>query len=220
MTARKEEAGATGLASALVASGALQTDWLGAFHAVPRELFVPERIWPGIADGTRQGRAVDNRTDPEGWRKAVYSDIPLTTQWDDGGHEGDDVGTIPSSSNSKPEMVFAMLGDLDVHDGMRVLEIGTGTGWNAALLSHRVGGENVVSVEFDPEVAKGAAERLAYAGLSPTTVVGDGRLGYPGRGSVRPDHCHLLDRGRPPRMGGADGYRWGDRRPLGSGQRR
>ncbi|MEU2833840.1 protein-L-isoaspartate(D-aspartate) O-methyltransferase [Streptomyces lavendulae] len=181
MTARKEEAGPTGLASALVASGALQTDWLGAFHTVPRELFVPERIWPGIPDGTEQGRAVDYRTDPEAWYRAVYSDIPLTTQWDDGQHDGDDVGTTPSSSNSKPEMVFSMLGDLNARDGHRTLEIGSGTGWNAALLSHRTGAENVVTIEFDPAVAKSAARNLEAAGFFPTTVVGDGRLGYPGR---------------------------------------
>ncbi|MEV7414102.1 methyltransferase domain-containing protein [Streptomyces sp. NPDC089919] len=181
MTAREEAAGPTGLASALVASGALQTDWLGAFHAVPRELFVPERIWPGIPDGTEQGRAVDYGTDPEAWYRAVYSDIPLTTQWDDGEHDGDGVGTTPSSSNSKPEMVFSMLGDLNARDGHRTLEIGSGTGWNAALLCHRTGSENVVTIEFDPSVAKSASRNLEDAGFFPTTVVGDGRLGFPGR---------------------------------------
>lgn len=179
MTERTEEASPQGLASALVAAGALASDWLPTYKAVPRELFVPSRIWPGIPDGTRQNPLVDRATDPEAWLTAVYSDIPLTTHWDDGAHTGDDLGTTPSTSNSQPHMVFSMLDDLDVKDGHRVLEIGTGTGWNAGLLSHRLGCENVVSVEFDPAAAKGAADSLRAAGLSPVLIVGDGRLGHP-----------------------------------------
>ncbi|MEV6326646.1 methyltransferase domain-containing protein [Streptomyces sp. NPDC051909] len=179
MYARTEEAGPSELASALVASGALRPEWLPAFEAAPRELFVPDRIWPGIADGTRQTAMVDRAADPAGWRKAVYSDIPLTTQWDDGAHTGDSLGTRPSSSSSQPSMVCAMLADLHVRDGHKVLEIGTGTGWNAGLLSHRLGSSGrVVSVEYDPEVSRMAAGHLRAAGLSPLLITGDGRNGY------------------------------------------
>lgn len=178
MTTRTEEVGPSGLASALVASGALRSDWLASFRAVPRDLFVPHRIWPGIADGTRQNPVVDRAKDPDAWFEAVYSDIPLTTQWDDGNHTGDGLGKTPSSSSSQPRMVFSMLADLDVKDGHRALEIGTGTGWNSALLAHRLGAENVVSLEFDPEVAKEAVQNQRTAGLSPLVIVGDGRLGY------------------------------------------
>ncbi|MFJ6318092.1 methyltransferase domain-containing protein [Streptomyces californicus] len=180
MTARKEEVGPSGLASALVASGALRSDWLTTFNAVPRGMFVPDRIWPGIADGTRQNPVVDRVRDPDAWLRAVYSDIPLTTQWDDGSHSGDGLGEMPSSSSSQPHMVFSMLADLDVTDGNRVLEIGTGTGWNAGLLAHRLGGGNVVSIEFDPDVAEQAGENQRNAGLCPLVIVGDGRLGYAG----------------------------------------
>ncbi|CAM5496908.1 protein-L-isoaspartate(D-aspartate) O-methyltransferase [Streptomyces avidinii] len=180
MTIRAEEAGLNGLASALVETGALTSDWLPTFKAVPRESFVPARVWPGIADGTRQTELVDREKDPEAWFKCVYSDIPLTTQWDDGKHVGDGLGTTPTSSNSMPRMVFSMLADLDVREGHRTLEIGTGTGWNAGLLAHRLGGENVVSIEYDEAVAKGAGENLRRAGLSPLVIVGDGRLGYSG----------------------------------------
>ncbi|MFJ8624637.1 methyltransferase domain-containing protein [Kitasatospora sp. NPDC093550] len=172
------EAGPRGLASVLVTGGALTSDWLPSYHAVPRELFVPDRIWPGIADGTRQHPALDKSKDPEAWRRAVYSDVPLTTQWDDGAHQGDGLGTTPTSSNSMPTMVFSMLQDLDVRPGHRVLEIGAGTGWNAGLLAHRLGDLNVVTVEYDPEVARGARENLRRAGLAPTVVEGDGRAGW------------------------------------------
>ncbi|MFF2145411.1 methyltransferase domain-containing protein [Kitasatospora sp. NPDC058190] len=174
-----EEAGPQGLASALVAGGALSSDWLPSFNAVPRELFVPDRIWPGIADGTKQNPVVHRSQDPEAWHRAVYSDVPLTTQWDDGEHEGDGLGTTPSSSNSMPTMVFSMLQDLDVRPGDRVLEVGTGTGWNAGLLAHRLGSANVVTVEYDPDVALGARENLRRARVGPTVVQGDGRAGWP-----------------------------------------
>ncbi|MEV7024310.1 methyltransferase domain-containing protein [Kitasatospora sp. NPDC093558] len=173
-----KEAGPQELASALVAGSALTSDWLPSFTAVPRELFVPERIWPGIADGSRQNPAVYRSRDPDAWRRAVYSDIPLTTQWDDGNHEGDGLGTTPTSSNSMPTMVVSMLRDLNVRPGDRVLEIGTGTGWNAGLLAHRLGDPNVVTVEFDPEVARSARENLRRAGLEPTVIEGDGRDGW------------------------------------------
>lgn len=179
MAAGTEEAGPQGLASALVASGALHSDWLPAFEAVPRELFVPDRMWPGIPDGTRQNPLVDRATAPDAWFEAVYCDIPLTTHWDDGKHSGDDLGTTPSTSSSQPHMVFSMLADLDIKDGHRVLEIGTGTGWNAGLLAYRLGRENVVSVEYDPAAAKGAAESLHAARLAPVLIVGDGRDGHP-----------------------------------------
>ncbi|MCM2419749.1 methyltransferase domain-containing protein [Streptomyces sp. RKAG293] len=173
------EAGPGGLASVLLANGSLTTDWLPTFEAVPRELFVPDTLWPGRESGVGQGEHISRLNDPEAWRTAVYSDIPLTTQWDDGKHTGTGRGTTPTSSNSRPKLVFAMLAALDVEPGHKVLEIGTGTGWNAALLAHRVGAENVVTVEVDTVNAAEAAARLERAGVRPLSVVGDGALGFP-----------------------------------------
>lgn len=80
-------------------------------------------------------------------------------------------GLRPSSSCSQPSVVAAMLDALDVHDGHRVLEIGTGTGWNAALLCERVGTHGyVISVEVDPTIADG--------GYAPLVVTADGTKGY------------------------------------------
>ncbi|MFE2346373.1 DUF6879 family protein [Kitasatospora cineracea] len=58
-------------------------------------------------------------------------------------------------------------------------EIGTGTGWNAALLAHRLGSANVTTVEVDAATAAAARHRLARAGYAPVTVVGDGERGHP-----------------------------------------
>ncbi|MFE4795428.1 methyltransferase domain-containing protein [Streptomyces sp. NPDC056708] len=135
-------------------------------------------MWPGQASGTRQGECVDRSADPVGWWGKVYSDVPLTTQWDDAAQAGPDRGRSPTSSSSMPKMVLSMLRELRVERGNRVLEIGTGTGWNAALLSHRLGPGNVVTIEVDPAVPEEARRRLAASGLTPVSVVGDGAKGY------------------------------------------
>ncbi|MER7771608.1 methyltransferase domain-containing protein [Kitasatospora sp. NPDC096140] len=178
---QEAEAGRARLASALIANGSLTSDWLSAYDTVPRHWFVPDLVWPGQGDGVRQGDSVNRHADPAAWWRAVYSDVPLTTQWDDGDHTGEHRGTTPTSSNSMPTMVFSMLAALDVEPGDRVLEVGTGTGWNAALLSQRLGSGNVVTVEVDEDNAAEAQLRLKRARYSPTLVVGDGAAGHPPR---------------------------------------
>lgn len=176
-----EEAGPERLASALLESGALKTDWLPAYEAVPRHQFVPGSIWPGRAGMNWQDDRVTFDGQPDLWWEAVYQDAPITTQWDNGAYTGPKKGRTPTSSNSMPTMVFTMLDALDVHDGQHVLEIGTGTGWNAALLAHRLGADHVVSVEVDRRTAEDARNRLALAGLHPLVHIGNGADGYPDR---------------------------------------
>lgn len=176
-----KEAGPEGLASQLMDKGALSPEWLPAFRAVPRHLFVPDRLWPGRASGVGQGECIDRTTDPETWWEKVYSDIPLTTQWDDGTHAGTGKGSSPTSSSSMPKMVFSMLDALSVERGNQVLEIGTGTGWNAALLAYRLGPDNVTTIEVDPANTEEARRRFAATGLTPFSVTGDGAEGYPER---------------------------------------
>lgn len=172
------EATPDGLASQLLAKGTLTSDQLPWFDSAPREWFVPEVIWPGQTQGTGQGHAIDGRQNPVGWRRAVYTDISLTTQWDDGRHTGKAKGKVPTCSNSQPSMVFSMLRALDVDRSHVVLEIGTGTGWNAALLCARVGSENVVTIEVDEDNAKSARAHIERAGFKPISVIGDGIQGW------------------------------------------
>ncbi|NYI06818.1 methyltransferase domain-containing protein [Allostreptomyces psammosilenae] len=174
-----ETAGPEWLASALMEKGALTSEWLPAFNAAPRHLFIPDVIWPGRAGMNRQDDRVIRSEEPEVWWSAVYRDAPITTQWDDGNYTGPGKGKIPSSSSSMPTMVFSMLDALGVEDGHRVLEIGTGTGWNAALLSHRLGSDNVFTIEVDETSARDARKRLNDAGFHPVSVIGDGAEGYP-----------------------------------------
>lgn len=175
-------AGPEELAAALFSNGALTAEWMPSFLAVPRHRFMPEVIWPGKTNMNHQADRVVRGAEPDLWRKAVYSDIAITTQWDDGKHVGPGKGRIASSSSSMPTMVFSMLDALDVQTGHQVLEIGTGTGWNAALLCHRLGDLNVTTVEVDERLAEDARARLFAAGFTPTIIRGDGAQGH-GAGS-------------------------------------
>ncbi|WP_436775617.1 methyltransferase domain-containing protein [Yinghuangia sp. YIM S09857] len=121
----------------------------------------------------------DRRDEPQRWDAAAWADRPVVVQVCDGDDgDADDVPPWPSSSASQPSVVASMLLDLDVADGMRVLEIGTGSGWNAGLLAHRLGDANVVTVEVDQALAATARTRLAAIGLAPLVVTVDGAEGF------------------------------------------
>ncbi|AXK37714.1 methyltransferase domain-containing protein [Streptomyces armeniacus] len=128
---------------------------------------------------TGQSFAVRRSERPEVWEQYAAADVPLVTQWDDGQHVGPDPGRVPTSSASMPSVVMRMLNDLDAQHGQRVLEIGTGTGWNAALLAHQLGNWNVVSVEVDSGVANQARSAISRAGLGVEVVNADGADGHP-----------------------------------------
>ena len=87
---------------------------------------------------------------------------------------------VPISSSSQPGMMVAMLKQLDLRPGLRILEIGAGTGYNAALLQEMVGESGrVTSLEIDPEVAGWAQTRLADAGYDQVEVIEtDGGAGW------------------------------------------
>jgi protein-L-isoaspartate(D-aspartate) O-methyltransferase len=152
----------------------LADSWRSAFTATPRELFIPDRaLW---VRGGEVKISIDRDTDPDTWMAAVSSDDFIVTQLDDGttGGEGD-----YTSSSSMPSIMLAMLTALDVHEGQRVLEIGTGTGYNAALLAHRLGTDAVVSIEIDPDVAQQARANLAKVNHPVRVITADGAAGYP-----------------------------------------
>lgn len=157
------------LTAALVEASTLTPDWEPVFRAVPRAELTPDRIH-------YEDEWIDRRENSARWLDLVNSDLPLVTQLDDGAQDGD--GT-PTSSSSMPTVVAQMLRHLGVADGMRVLDVGTGTGWTSALLTQRLGDASVTTVEVDHDIAEQARERLVRAGLKPRTVIGDGYLGHP-----------------------------------------
>jgi len=76
-----------------------------------------------------------------------------------------DADGVAVSSASAPGAVAGMLDQLDVRPGHRVLEIGAGTGYNAALLAHLAGPAGAVTtIDIDEDVAAGARRGLIAAG--------------------------------------------------------
>ena len=100
----------------------------------------------------------------EGDRKRAYLDMPLRIGY--------------GQTISQPYMVAIICQTADVKEGDRVLDIGTGSGYQAAVLAEL--GGRVHTVERIPELAELARERLAAAGYEAVDVhVGDGSLGLP-----------------------------------------
>jgi protein-L-isoaspartate O-methyltransferase len=181
MTRQEPPAGAgAAMFAAAQERAVLDPRWAEAFAAVPRHRFLPARVWLPGPEGGPHYLPVDRETDPEGWWGAAYGPDPVVTQVDDGRAEPPGgPGMAATSSVSAPDIVLAMLYDLDLREGHRVLEIGTGPGWNAGLLTHRLGGERVTTLEVDPVIADTARANLAALGLHPEVVAGDGRRGHP-----------------------------------------
>ncbi|SEG55808.1 protein-L-isoaspartate(D-aspartate) O-methyltransferase [Actinacidiphila yanglinensis] len=151
-----------------------------AVEAVPRELFLHPGVF--LDEGGVWRPITPDGTSPSGWLEIAYRYDTLTTQLD--GHltaeqVREPVRGVPTSSSTMPSTVVGMIEHLDVEAGGRVLEIGTGTGYSAALMCHLLGADNVTTVEVDPGVAARADAALETLGFSAWTVTGDGLLGYP-----------------------------------------
>jgi protein-L-isoaspartate O-methyltransferase len=166
------------LANELHAAGKVPAQWASALAAVPREQFIPDQMWVDEGADDIECVPLDRADEPERWRAAVYSDKVIVTQFDDGATVWPQVGYRPTCSSSMPSAMLGMLEVLDIRENHRVLEIGTGTGYNAALLAQRAA--EVTTVEVDPTVAEHA--RTALSGMSTVRVVtADGTAGrYPG----------------------------------------
>ena len=156
------------LADQLVASGDIQDErWHAAVAAVPRHLLVPTAYEQDQSGRWMPWSTVDDLD-------RVYSPETLITDIDPAG--------IAVSSSTKPDLMARMLELLDARPGHRVLEVGTGTGYNAALLSHALGDEHVHSVDIDPDLVDAARARLAAIGYRPTLAAVDGAAGLPEHG--------------------------------------
>jgi protein-L-isoaspartate O-methyltransferase len=158
------------MAARLGARTGIDKAWQQAFAGVEREAFLPERVW---FNRDHRAVAVDRTSDPETWWSLVDDEErSVIIQLDDGRQ----YGPGDYSSSSTMPLVMARMPAM-MPDAGRVLEVGSGSGYNAAIMAHRYGAENVVSIEVDPDVAAGAAGSLARAGCGARVVVGDGVSG-------------------------------------------
>ncbi|MFI7644224.1 rRNA adenine N-6-methyltransferase family protein [Nonomuraea sp. NPDC049400] len=169
-----------GLVNTLVQERVLRPDrpqgdwWMQGIRAVPRHAFLPARAWVPPHDG-QGGHDIDRNQNPHDWWNAAYRDSLVVTR-----REGDDVADVsspPTCVLSRPSTVFRLLRLLDPMPHDRVMEMGTGTGYTAALLAWLIGGDQVTTIEIDPGLAAVARQNLQRTGFNPITLVRDGSLG-------------------------------------------
>ena len=99
--------------------------------------------------------------------KHAYDDIPLPT--------------FRSQTISQPYTIAIMIEALEPKEGEKILEIGAGSGYNAALLGFCVGREGrVITIELEPELVEFARKNIKKVKLKNVEVIlGDGKEGYP-----------------------------------------
>ena len=103
---------------------------------------------------------------PMSLQEKAYDDIPIPI--------------MNNQTVSQPSVVSRMTEWLDVMEGQKILEIGSGSGWQSAILSYLVGRGKIYSIERHPELVNFAKENLEKVGIKNVSVtLGDGSLGLP-----------------------------------------
>jgi len=149
------ESNQIGLIMQLRRRGIRDTRVLRAMELVPRELFV----------------------DPE-WIEFAYKDMALPVIVDLPAKVKDRLEEAGHITISQPYVVAFMTEALGLNEDHKVLEIGTGTGYQAAILSRL--GREIYTVERWRELQKAADRRFAKLGIgNVTTIIGDGWIGWP-----------------------------------------
>ncbi|MFE7120946.1 methyltransferase domain-containing protein [Streptomyces sp. NPDC057654] len=152
-------------------------DWREAVSNTPRHVLVP-RWWRRIPNSATQEWELVNLPEGSPQRlRAVYSNETLVTRVgplhaDHAKPERRGSGD-PTSSSTLPGLIVSMAERLGAGPGDRVLDVGTGSGYSAALFGYRFGDANVTSVDVDPYLVGAARDRLAGFGRKPCAAAID-----------------------------------------------
>lgn len=154
--------------------------WRAAIAAVPRHLFIPN-WWDATDTGWTAAHGPD---DHERWMRTAYGDDSIVTEvaghHADHAEPGDHAIGLPTSSSTLPSLVLRMYAHGQLYEGADILDVGTGSGYGAALLTHRFGPQHVTTVDVDPYLTKAAAERFATIDLHPRVETVDATSDLPG----------------------------------------
>lgn len=151
--------------------------WHDAVRSTPRHRLIP-RWWQRVPESpTQEWELVDH---PEGSAEglhAAYADETRVTRVGpthaDHATAGEYGTGEPTSSSTLPGLIVSMADRLDVRPGQAVLDVGTGSGYSAALFARRFGDRHVTSVDVDPYLVEAARARLAGFGRAPRMEVVD-----------------------------------------------
>lgn len=144
-----------------------------AFLAIPRHRFLHTLYLPEPALTPHEWKLTQQSAfNEDAWLELIYSNAAWVIQLDKIG--------IPSSSSSMPTIMAQVLEKAELKPGLHVLEIGTGTGYNAALIAHIIRNPALLtSIELDTQLAQQASQVLdSVVGHGAVVVTGDGLQGY------------------------------------------
>lgn len=158
------------LYDALTKTDYVQTDpvWLKqTLFKVPRHHFIEQYYDDDAPDGIVQ---IESSKPTRKQLETIYSDRGMM------------IRENPHSAASQPSLIFSMLDDLKLGPGLEVLEIGTGSGWNAGLIACGVGDDRLVySIDLQADLVEKARKHLNSVGLNRVNLrAGDGGLGWDG----------------------------------------
>ncbi|MCW8382441.1 methyltransferase domain-containing protein [Streptomyces justiciae] len=146
--------------------------WRAPVAVTPRHLFVPQ--WWEADNGQWTLREPVN---DEQWFSAAYADRSLITRVGplhaDQAKADEHPTGRPTSSATLPSLIVRMFQHAHLDDGDTLLDVGTGSGYGAALAAHRLGSAAVTSVDIDAYLVQAARERLNLIGLHPNVETAD-----------------------------------------------
>lgn len=146
----------------------LDPDWLRqVLFKVPRHCFIEQYYDHEAPDGIVQ---VESGKPTVRQLETIYSDRGLMIREE------------PHSAASQPGLIFEMLADLELAHGLKVLEVGTGSGWNAGLIAFSVGDDSLVySIDLQADLVEKARNHLRSVGFNRVNLkADDGGLGWQG----------------------------------------
>lgn len=146
----------------------LDRDWLRqVLFNVPRHHFIEQYYDHEAPDGIVQ---VESPKPTVRQLETIYFDRGLM------------IREKPHSAASQPGLIFEMLADLELAHGLKVLEVGTGSGWNTGLIAFSVGDDSLVySIDLQTDLVEKARNHLRSTGFNRVNLkAGDGGFGWQG----------------------------------------
>jgi protein-L-isoaspartate O-methyltransferase len=157
--------------------------WHDAVRSVPRHVLAP-RWFTRSRDG-EAWEVRDGPSDESAWLDAAYDGrmtlvTRIGTVYADHAEPGARYEGLPASSATLPGLVLDMYRRARLVDGASILDVGTGSGYGAALLALRFGADQITSIDVDPYLTATAAERLDSFGARPRILTADAAGELPG----------------------------------------
>lgn len=165
---------ARGLADALEKTGDLVSPhWRKAVEDTPRHACVPV-YYENLGGTPTRWRRLDP-SHGDSWLNPIYTNTTLVTRLDPAAAHNDGTCTgIPTSSSTQPSLTVRMLEALGIEEDDEVLDGGTGSGYQAALIAHRLkNSQQLVTADIDPELTTAAQEVLRALNFEPGVLAAD-----------------------------------------------